>query len=89
MNTLIQERHNLSEDSITVKVARGTQKIENYLANEGSGFAFFSTDLGPIFRSNVGKEFGVMLRRKDPHKPEVAYDLVRIHSLLTYTDMIG
>ena len=30
------------------------KKIEIYLTNEGSGFAFFSTNLGPIFRSNVG-----------------------------------
>ena len=49
MNTLIQERHNHSENYITVKVTRRTQKVEIYLANEGSGFAIFSTDLGHIF----------------------------------------
>ena len=65
METLIQERHNHSENCITVKVSRRTQKIEIYLANEGSGLAFFSTDLGHIFGSNVGKEFGVMLRGKN------------------------
>ena len=48
MNTLIQERHNHSEICITVKVPRDTQKIEIHLANEGSGLAFFSTDLGHI-----------------------------------------
>ena len=64
------------------------EKIEIYLANEGSGLAFFSTDLGHIFGSNVGNEIGVMLRAKGPHKPEFAYDIVRIHCLLIYMDMI-
>ena len=88
MNILIQERHNHSENCIKVKVSRKTQKVEIYLANEASGLAFFSTDLGHIFGSNVGTEFAVMLRGKRPHKPEFAYDIVRIHSLMMYTDLI-
>ena len=69
-------------------MSRRTQKVEIYLANEVSGLASFSTDLGHIFGSNVGKEFGVMLRGKGPQKPELAYDIVRIHSLMLYTDLI-
>ena len=88
MNILIQERHNHSESCITVKVSRRTQKVEIYLANEGSGLAFFSTDQGHIFRSNIGNAFGEILRGKGPHKPESAYDIVRIHSLMIYTDLI-
>ena len=80
MNILIQKRHNHSENCIKVKVSRRTQKVEIYLANEGSGLALFSTDLGHIFGSNVRNEFGVMLRGKGPHKPDFAYDIVRIHS---------
>ena len=80
MNTFIQERHNHSENCITVKVSRRTQKVEVYLANEGSRLAFFSTDLRHIFGGNDGNEFGVMLGGKRPHKPEFAYDNVRIHS---------
>ena len=53
MSTLIQERHNHSENCITVKVSRRPQKNEIYLANERSGLAFFSTDLGDILGSNV------------------------------------
>ena len=64
MNTLIQERHNHSENCVTVKVSRRTQNVEIYLANEGSGLAFFSTDLEHIFGSNVGNDLGVMLRGK-------------------------
>ena len=88
MNILIQERHSHSENCIKVKVSRRTQKVEIYLANAESGLAFFSTDRGHIFGSNVGKEFGVMLKRKGPHKLEFAYDIVRIHSLMIYTDLI-
>ena len=82
MNILIHERHNQSDNCIKVKVSRRTRKVEIYLAKEGSGLAFFSTDLGHIFWSSFGNEFGVMLRTKGPHKPEFAYDIVRIHSLM-------
>ena len=63
-------------------------KFEIYVANDGSGLAFFSADLGHIFGSKVGDDFGVMLRGKRPLKPEFAYDIVRIHSLMKYTDLI-
>ena len=125
---------NHSENCMTIKVSRRTQKVEIYLANDGSGLAFFSTDLRHIFGRNVGKEDGVILRGKRPHKPELAYrpllknsyhsfqidlretkkypmylslsivlfrclgkrptsvsnlkDIVRIHSLMTYMDLI-
>ena len=69
-------------------MSRRTQKLEIYLANEGSGLAFFSTDLERIFRSNVGNELGVRLRKKGPHKPEFTCDIVRRHSLMIYTDLI-
>ena len=65
-NTLIQERHNQSESCISVKVSQRTQEGEIYIANDGSGFAFYSTnDLGRISGSKVGNKFGVMLKKKD------------------------
>ena len=64
MNILIQERHNHSENCITVKLSRRTQKVEIYLANEGYGLAFFSTDLGHFFRINVRNELAVTLGGK-------------------------
>ena len=75
MNTIIQERHNHGKICVTVKVSRRMQKVEIYLANEGSGLAFFSTDLGHFFGSNVGNEFGVMLRGKGPHKANCTHTL--------------
>ena len=88
MNTFIQELHNHSKNLIQVEVSRKAQRFEFYLANEGSGLAFFSTELGHIYGCIVGNEFGVMLRRKRPQKPEFASDIVRIHSLMTNTNLI-
>ena len=88
MNNLIRERHNHSESSTTVKVSRRSQKNEIYPANEGSGLAIFSMDVENIFGSNVGNELGVMLRGDGPHKPEFDYDIVHIHFLLIYRDLI-
>ena len=64
------------------------KKIENYFANERSGFAFFSAELRHIFGSKVGNEFGVMLRGKEPHKSEFAYDIVCIHTLMICTNLL-
>ena len=58
------------------------------LANDTSGLAFCSTDLGHIFDNNVGKQFGVLMVRKGPHEPDFAYDIVRIHSLMIYSDLV-
>ena len=58
------------------------------LANDSSGLAFCITDLGHFFGNKVGNEFGVLMIGKGPHEPEFAYDIVRIHSLMTYSDIV-
>ena len=88
MNTLIQERNNHNETCITVKVSRRSQKVVIILANDTSGLGFCSTDLGCIFGNNVGNELGVLMIGKRPHEPEFAYDIVRIHSLMIYSDLV-
>ena len=88
MNTLIQERNNHNGTCITVKVSRRTQKIVIILANDTSGLAFCSTDLGHIFGNNVGNQFEVLMKGKGPHEPQFAYDIVRIHSLTIYSDLV-
>ena len=88
MNTLIQERHSHSENCLTVKMSRRTQKLEIYHANEGSGLALFITDQKHIFASEVRKKFGVTLRGRGPLKREFAYDIVCIHCLMIYKDFI-
>ena len=88
MNTLIQKRNNQNETCITVKVSCRSQKVVNILADDTSGLAFCSTDLGHIFINNVGNQFGVLMKRKGPHEPEPAHDIVRIHSLMIYSDLV-
>ena len=88
MKTRIQERNNHNETCITVKVSRRTQKVVIMLANDSSGLAFCSTDLGHIFGNNVGNEFAVLMIGKGPHEPEFAYDIVRIHSLMIYSVIV-
>ena len=88
MNTLFQEKNNHNETCITVKVSRRSQKVVIILANDTSGLAFCSTDLGHIFGNNVGNQFGVLMKRKGPHEPQFAYDIVRIISLMIYSDLV-
>ena len=88
MNTLIQERNNFNETCITVKVYRRSQKDVINLANDTSGLAFCSIHLGHIFGNNVGNHFGVLMKGKGPHEPQFAYDIVRIHSLMIYSNLV-
>ena len=66
MNTVNQESHNHSESFSQLKCLEEHKKLI-YFANEGSGLASFSTDLGHIFASNVVIELGVMMRGKGPY----------------------
>ena len=88
MNTLIQGRINHRDTFLTIKVSRVTQKVKVYLANEKSSLAIFGTDLGHIFGGDVRNDSGILMRGKEPHEPTFAYDIVRIHSLMIYTDIV-
>ena len=87
MNTLIQERNNHKDTCITIKVSRVTQKVKVYLPNEEWSLAIFSTDLGHIF-GDVRNDSGRLVRGKEPHEPTFACDIVRINSLMIYTDIV-
>ena len=58
------------------------------LANDTSGLAFCSTDLGQNFGNNVGNDFGVPMIRIVPHEPEFAYNIVRMFSLMIYSVLV-
>ena len=88
MNTLINERNNHNETWITVKVSRRTQKVVIMLANVTSGLVFGTTDMGHSFGNNARNELGVLMIGEGPHEPEFAYEIVRIHSLIIYSDLI-
>ena len=58
------------------------------LANDTSGLAFCSTDLGHTFGNNLGNEFAILMIGRGPHKPEFANDIVPIHSLMIYSNLV-
>ena len=58
------------------------------LANDSSGLAFCSTDWGHIYGNNVGNHFGLLMKGKGPHESQFAYDIVCIHSLMFYSDLV-
>ena len=88
MNTLIQERNNHRYTCITIKVSRVTQNVKLYLANEESRVAILSADLGLISGGDMRNDFGILMFGKGSHEPTFAYDIVRIHSLMIYTDIV-
>ena len=88
MNTLIQESNNHRNTCFTIKVSRVTQKVKVYLANEESSLEFFSTDLEHIIGGDVRNDLGILMRGKKPHEPTFAYDIVRIHALMIYTENV-
>ena len=88
VNTLIQEKNNHKHTCITIKLSRVTQKVKVYLAIEESSLAILSTDLGHIFGGDVRNDLRILISGKGPHEPTFAYEIVRIHSLMIYTDIV-
>ena len=88
MNALIRERNSNHETCITVKVSRRMQKVVIMFGNYTCSSAFCSTNLSHIFGNSVGNEFEALMTGKGPHEPEFAYDIVRIHSLMIYSDPV-
>ena len=88
MNTIIQEKNTHRDTCITIKDSSVTQKVEVYLAKEESSLAIFSTDSGHIFGGDVRNDSGILMYGKSSHGPTFANDIVRIHSLMIYTDIV-
>ena len=58
------------------------------MANEWSILAIFSNDLGHIFGGDVRNVLGTLICGKGPQEPTFADDIVRIFSLMIYTDIL-
>ena len=50
--------------------------------------SIFSTDLAHILRGDERNVLGILMCGKESHGPTFAYDIVRNHSLLIYTDIV-
>ena len=79
-NTLIQEGNNHNGTCKTVKISRRTQKVVIMLANDTSGLAACSTDLGQFLGNKLGNQFGVLMKKKvlmNPNLPTTLFVSIR------------
>ena len=71
-----------------MKVGRRSQKVTFSLVIGESSLVISSIDLGHIFGGGVRNDRGILMLGTEPHKSLFAYDIVRIHSLMIYTDFV-
>ena len=52
-------------------------------------FIIQSADLSHIFGCDLEQnQTGVIMKGKGPHYPQYSYDIIRVHSLMIYSDII-
>ena len=88
VNSLIHDRNNHNTTCIGVKVDRRNQKLTFSLVKYEYSLVISSVNLGHIFGGVVLNDRGILMLGTGPHKPLFAYDIVRIHSLMIYTDIV-
>ena len=89
MNKKIQEREKYEKIPINIKVKRITQRISLSFPNENSLLVIFSTNLCHVFGCEEAVyEMGVFMSGAGPHFPKFPYDIVRIHTLMIYSDIV-
>ena len=90
MNNKIRERPGaqvFEYNGIYVSVDKITQKVAVHLPESQSVFIIQSADLSHIFGCDSEQnQTGVIMKRKGPHHPQYSYDIIRIHSLMIYSD---
>ena len=76
-------------NGIYVSVDKITQKVAIHLPEDQSVFIIQSADLSHIFGCDLElNQTGVIMKGKGPHYPQYSYDIIRIHSLMIYSDII-
>ena len=88
LSSLIQNRNNHNTTCIGVKVDLRTQIIAFSLINDESSWAKSSIDLGHIFGGDARNDWIILMLGRGPQKFLFAYDIVRIHSLMIYNDIL-
>ena len=52
-------------------------------------FIIQSSDLSHVFGCDLERNQAVIIRKgKGPHYPQYSYDIIRIHSLIFYSDIV-
>lgn len=89
MNNLISDRMKRKEKYITAHVDKITQQVNISLRKDISSLVFCSNDLTHIFGvESLEPDSGLLMYGIGPHKNQLAYDIVRIHSLMIYSDLV-
>ena len=89
MNDLISDRRKRNEKYITAHVDKITQQVNISLRKDISSLVFCSNDLTHIFGvESLEPDSGLLMYGIGPHKNQLAYEIVRIHSLMIYTDLV-
>ena len=92
MNNKIRERlgaQAFEYNGIYVSVDKITQEAAVHLPENQSVFIIQSFDLSHIFGGDLEQnQTGVIMKGKGPYYPQYSYDIIRIHSLMIYSDII-
>ena len=92
MNNKIRERLGaqvFEYNGIYVSVDKITQTVAVHLAENQSVFIIQSADLSHIFGCDLEQnQTGVIMKGRGPHYPQYSYNIIRIHSLMIYSDII-
>ena len=92
MNDKVRKRKGAQKykyKGISASVDKITQKIAIHLPEDQSVFIIQSADLSHIFGCDLKQnQTGVIMKGKGPHYPQYSYDIIRIHSLMIYSDII-
>ena len=76
-------------NGIYVSVEKITQKIAILLIEDQSVIIIQSADLSYISGCELEQnQTGVIMKRKGPQYPLYSYDIIRMHSLMIYSDII-
>ena len=86
MNRKIQEQEKYEKTPIKLQVNKITQQIFLNLPIQNSLIVIFSADLCHVFGCEEAVYgMGVFMSGAGPHFPKFHYDIVRIHTLMTYS----
>ena len=79
----------MKKTPIKLHVNKITQRISLSLPNHNSLLVIFSADLCHVFGCEEAVYgMGVFMSGAGPHFPKFPYDIVRIHTLMIYTDIV-
>ena len=89
MNLAIQKREEHKNSVITLNVNKITQQISITLPSDQAKLVIYSADLSHVLGVELSSEaMGVFIQGKGPHFPKYTYDIVRIHTIMIYSDIV-